>query len=535
MMKSRRRIGFSIALLACLLFVLAGNYLSDEPEYEGRRLSEWLRELPAPESGFAGRDMAARFAVNFIGTNAIPHLLRSLQARDHGWKAGAAHWLHEKFDMDTLSDLADAERERAIRGFRALGRTAEPAIPALEQLVIGADKEDAYYAVNALQAIGTPQTMPVIFRAITNEDAILREGAQISVGNFRSHAAPAVGLLVKNLAASEKSVRAQAANAIGQIGMEPDIAVPHLIRSLEDSYPLVVRNAILALANYGTNAIGALPKLNKLAMEDEGDFSRVVRFAIVRVQCVQLDGAIVRGPVDRKRIALVFAGHEHGEGMDTILDALNHHNARASFFLTGTFLANPAFTNSVQRILQEGHQIGPHSDAHLLYCSQDTARTNLVTEHEFQQDFFANISRLPDRNVGFRRPSRNFLPPFLHHNRDVADWARSAGWTLVNYTPGTLCHDDDTADLDAGFVSSQAILDGIYKREREDPNGLSGFVLVFHTGSGQGRTDKFHARLPEMLGFLAAKGYEFVSVGDLLRPPRDPNFPGPYGPGYRRR
>src|SRR5690606_25358430 len=80
------------------------------------------------------------------------------------------------------------------------------------------------------------------------------------------------------------------------------------------------------------------------------------------------EGAIVRGPVDRKRLALVFTGHEFAEGGDPILDALGARTVRASFFLTGVFLRNEAFAPLVHRMVREGHYVGAHSDEHLLYC-----------------------------------------------------------------------------------------------------------------------------------------------------------------------
>lgn len=68
------------------------------------------------------------------------------------------------------------------------------------------------------------------------------------------------------------------------------------------------------------------------------------------------------------------------------------------------------------------------------------------------------------------------------------------------------------------FVSSQAIFDSILQREREDPDGLDGFILMFHLGSGPGRADKFHPRFGELLDALAARGYTFVRVDELFEP-----------------
>ena len=45
------------------------------------------------------------------------------------------------------------------------------------------------------------------------------------------------------------------------------------------------------------------------------------------------------------------------------------------------------------------------------------------------------------------------------------------------------------------------------------------FLFLLHVGSGPGRTDKFHYRFGELLDQLAAKGYQFVRVDELLQAP----------------
>ena len=101
------------------------------------------------------------------------------------------------------------------------------------------------------------------------------------------------------------------------------------------------------------------------------------------------EGAVVRGPREGHRLALVFTGHEFAEGGETILDELAKHCARASFFLTGDFLANPRFEPLVRRIVKEGHYLGPHSDKHLLYCTWDQGRKTLVAKEAFAADLRA--------------------------------------------------------------------------------------------------------------------------------------------------
>jgi endoglucanase len=211
------------------------------------------------------------------------------------------------------------------------------------------------------------------------------------------------------------------------------------------------------------------------------------------------DGAVVRGAQATRQLALVFTGHEFAEGGEAILEALARHGAKASFFLTGDFLRRAEFAPLVRRMLAEGHYVGPHSDRHRLYCAWTPDRRTLLTRGEFEADLDANLRELERFGVT-RRQARFFLPAYEHHNRDISDWTGRMGLTLVNLSPGTRSAADYTLEKDPNFVSSQAILDSILRRESQDPNGLNGFVLLMHLGSGPERADKMHLRLPELLG-----------------------------------
>lgn len=226
------------------------------------------------------------------------------------------------------------------------------------------------------------------------------------------------------------------------------------------------------------------------------------------------EGALCRGPREIRKLALVFTGHEFAEGGEVILDALREKKARASFFLTGDFLANPKFTPLIRRIIREGHYLGPHSDKHLLYCTWDTGRTTLVTREQFQQDLAANVEKI--RAAGVRRSPQYFLPPYEHNNAEIARWTSELGFTLVNYTQGTRSAADYTGEADKNFVPSHSILESIYAYEQKDPHGLNGFVLLLHIGAGPNRADKMHARFPELLDHFSQKGYECVRIDKLF-------------------
>jgi len=105
-------------------------------------------------------------------------------------------------------------------------------------------------------------------------------------------------------------------------------------------------------------------------------------------------GGIVRGPVDKKQVALVFSADFYGQGIEFILDELSRQGIRASFFLTGNFLRQSEFQPLVKKILQAGHYVGPHSNRHLLYCDWKDREKTLVSKEEFLADLNDNYAEL---------------------------------------------------------------------------------------------------------------------------------------------
>jgi peptidoglycan/xylan/chitin deacetylase (PgdA/CDA1 family) len=233
--------------------------------------------------------------------------------------------------------------------------------------------------------------------------------------------------------------------------------------------------------------------------------------------CQLREGGIIRGAASSRRIALVFTGHQFAEGGPAILDELAKHQSKGSFFLTGDFLANTNFAPLVRRILKEGHYLGPHSDRHLLYCPWEGPKKTLVTRDQFRADIESNLKKIA--GFGVRRGDvRYFLPPFEHYNEDIAVWSKELGLTLINYTPGTRSNADYTGEGGQNFVPSKVIFDSVVSKEKQDTDGLNGFLLLLHIGAGPDRTDKFHSRFGELLDYLQGKGYRFVRVDEMLEP-----------------
>ncbi len=229
------------------------------------------------------------------------------------------------------------------------------------------------------------------------------------------------------------------------------------------------------------------------------------------------EGGIIRGPKDKKQIALEFTADQFSDGGKIILDELAKRDVKASFFFTGNFFTNSANRKLARRLVKEGHYLGPHSDQHLLYCPWDGPKKTLVTREQFRRDLDENLKKIEKLGVK-RKEIKYWIPPYEHFNEEIVSWSGELGLTLINYTPGTRSTADYTEDDAKNFVSSKTIFDSILRKEQEDPNGLNGFLLLAHFGVGSKRTDKFYNHLGALLDELEKRGYGFVRVDQLLKP-----------------
>ncbi|MEQ1624312.1 MAG: glycoside hydrolase family 9 protein [Sediminibacterium sp.] len=227
-------------------------------------------------------------------------------------------------------------------------------------------------------------------------------------------------------------------------------------------------------------------------------------------------GAIVRADTSVPIISLVFTGDEYGDGLSTIRKALDKNKVLGSFFFTGRFYRNPLFQDDIKMLAQK-HQMGPHSDQHLLYCDWTKRDSTLVTRARFQYDFNQNIAE--ERKVNLYEGSKQFfIPPYEWWNDDIARWSNEKGITLFNFTPGIGTNADYTwPELGASYKSSEQIISNLKKVEETNPNHLNGAILLIHVGTDPRRKDKFYDYLDGLIVYLKSKGYLFQRVDNLIR------------------
>ncbi|MDP4211842.1 MAG: glycoside hydrolase family 9 protein [Bacteroidota bacterium] len=227
-------------------------------------------------------------------------------------------------------------------------------------------------------------------------------------------------------------------------------------------------------------------------------------------------GAIIRGDVEKKQIALVFTGDEFGDGGAFIAAALRKENIHASFFLTGNFCRNRNFQSFIKTLQQDGNYLGTHSDKHPLYCDWVKRDSLLISHRQFNEDLQHAYGELNKWHIS-RKQAPYFLPPYEWYNDSIAVWTKEAGLQLVCFTPGTRSNADYTyPEMDDHYLGSDSIMQSVLHYEKISPAGLNGFILLVHIGTDPRRTDKFYLHLPELIRELKTRAYQFVTISALL-------------------
>ncbi len=225
-------------------------------------------------------------------------------------------------------------------------------------------------------------------------------------------------------------------------------------------------------------------------------------------------GAIIKAYTTKKEIALVFTGHEFGEGLPTIMQTLAKEKVKASFFFTGDFYRNTAFQKNIKQLQQANHYLGPHSDKHLLYCDWKERNKLLVSYKAFDVDLTNNFKVMDSIGINIK-DMRYFIPPYEWWNDSVATWSDWKGLKLFSFTPGTYTNADYTwPEMGGSYKENDYLLHHL--KAREIAGGLNGDIILIHAGTDPRRKEKLYDRLPELIKWLKKEGYAFKRIDDLL-------------------
>lgn len=220
-MHRRKRTWFLLlAGLVVLGLVAREWWQSPEPTYQGQPLRYWLgqlvaNDLPARRLEF----QKASVAIQQIGTNGIPIYLRMIQRYSLLSDRLSDFVLRKSYGRLRFDSPID-QRQRAWRALRVLGSQAEPAIPALANLVF------KYHARKA-------------------------EVARLSCSALAYVGSKGVFALTPMLTNASPDIRALAAQGLSNASKDGRNAIPALINCLKDGSMMVRQNAVVALGSTG--------------------------------------------------------------------------------------------------------------------------------------------------------------------------------------------------------------------------------------------------------------------------------------------
>lgn len=230
-------------ICACAFVVFTVSVSGKEPTYRHKTLTCWLNAYESSKPGSTD-EVQSIDAIRQIGTNAVPALIVMLTARDINVQQSAVH------------------------GFEILEELGGPGVPALTNLLYSTNPVVNLLAANSLGYIGAA-ALPALMNALTNHSYNVAMLAALSIPEMGTNALPAVPVFLSELASRNHFVRERAADALGNLHLEPEIVVPALTNILADPSLAARCLALNSLAQFKDNGRPAIPAIMPLLQDTD--------------------------------------------------------------------------------------------------------------------------------------------------------------------------------------------------------------------------------------------------------------------------
>ena len=203
------------------------------------------------------------------------------------------------------------------------------------------------------------------------------------------------------------------------------------------------------------------------------------------------DHFIFHGSNREKTVALTFDDVPDPRYTGKILDILKSEGVPATFFVVG--YKAEAYPSIINRMLQEGHELGNHTYNHPYLPS--------LSLESFQSQI-DKTDRILMKLTG--KGSNLFRPPYGEVTEEQLLWMIERGMSVVNW---------NVDSLDWKGISSDEVIANIFK------DIGPGAIVLQHAGGGEGEdlTGTIQA-LPQIIAALKREGYTFLTVSEMVLP-----------------
>ena len=192
-----------------------------------------------------------------------------------------------------------------------------------------------------------------------------------------------------------------------------------------------------------------------------------------------------RFSLDKKEIYLTFDDGPTPEITEFVLNELQKHNAKATFFCIGKNIKN--HPEIFQRIISDEHSIGNHTQNHLNGWKNNT------------KDYINNVLEVEKTLQLLNLQTFNlklFRPPYGKIKRNQARKLRDLGYKIIMWN--VLSADFDTS------ITKEKCLENVLK------NTTNGSIIVFHDSIKA--AEKLKYTLPKVLEYYSKKGFTFKAI-----------------------
>lgn len=188
---------------------------------------------------------------------------------------------------------------------------------------------------------------------------------------------------------------------------------------------------------------------------------------------------------DQKVVAVTFDAAWGDEDLDDILEILDKHNCKATFFVTGDWATR--YPEAISKIHKYGHDLGNHGANHKHMTS--LSREEMISELEGCQTIIKAMTGV-EMNL--------FRAPYGDYDERVVLNAKACGYETIQW---------DVDSLDWKDYGVNSIIDKVCNHKSLQ----NGSIILLHNGSKYTRD-----ALDGLLIGLEEKGYAFLPVSKLI-------------------
>ncbi|MGI6120594.1 MAG: polysaccharide deacetylase family protein [Desulfosporosinus sp.] len=200
---------------------------------------------------------------------------------------------------------------------------------------------------------------------------------------------------------------------------------------------------------------------------------------------------IYSATVDTPAIGLTFDISWGEKTTEPILDILKQENIHATFFLSSPWADK--HKELVQRMVNEGHEIGSHGNRHI--------DLNTLSTSEIENEIITS-QQILEQITG--RPIRLIRTPNGAYNNKVILIAHKLGYRVIQWSVDS---------LDWKRPGATAVINNVLNGIRPGGGAKAGDIILFHASDSAPDTI---GALPTVIKSLKSKGYLLMPVGQLL-------------------